>query len=136
MKWSSLRSCVSALRGWLNRHRRKRHMRRKCAAEIVTVVNESHLAHVLNSAPVAVLRRRGKSLTRRKGQAGNVFQKGRRKSDEWLAGQPAYVRVWKDVPGSQGRQRELLSLGPCATRSMAEREAKERIGQGGFNSCQ
>jgi hypothetical protein len=75
-------------------------------------------------------------LTRRTGQGGNVFQKGRRKSDKWLPHEPAYVRVWKDVPSVAKSKREVLPLGLCRSRTVAERKAAEKIEQLGINSTQ
>jgi len=91
---------------------------------------------MLDSATVAAPRRRGKSLTRRKGQRGSVFQKGRRKSEKWLPTEPAYVRIWKDVPGIAEAKREVLPLGHCRSRTVAERKAAEKIERLGINSAQ
>jgi hypothetical protein len=74
-------------------------------------------------------------LARRTYQAGNVFQKGRTKSDRWDAALPAYGRFWKDVPGARPR-RIVISLGVCSTRSVAERKCSERIEKLGVNSTQ
>jgi hypothetical protein len=90
---------------------------------------------VLHSATVAAPRRRGKSLARRKGQRGSVFQKGRRKN-EWALHEPAYLRFWKDVPGIAEAKREVLPLGFYRTRNEAEREAAKRIEHLGINSTQ
>jgi hypothetical protein len=73
---------------------------------------------------------------RRKGQDGSVFQKGRRKSDEWQPDEPAYVRYWKDVPGQAAPKREVIPLSTFAKRGHAEREAVRRIEQLGINSTQ
>ena len=72
---------------------------------------------------------------RRKGQDGSVFQKGRRQEDDWLPGSPAYLRFWTDVPGRLGRQREVVPIGICRTRTIAERKAKEKLGLLGTNSA-
>jgi hypothetical protein len=73
---------------------------------------------------------------RRKGQHGNVFQKGRTKSDQWLPEAPAYVQFWRDVPGQAESRREKLALGVCRTRTIAERKAAEKLEQLGINSAQ
>jgi hypothetical protein len=73
---------------------------------------------------------------RRKGQHGNVFQKGRSKSDSWLPETPAYVQFWRDIPGRAESRREKLALGVCRTRTIAERKAAEKLEQLGINSAQ
>lgn len=93
-------------------------------------------AAVLDSPLIVVPRRRGKSLVRRKYQQGYVFQKGRRKSDGWLQKEPAYVQFWRDVPGRPAPRREVVSLGVCRTRTIAERAAAEKLEQFGINSAQ
>jgi len=60
---------------------------------------------------------------RRRGQYGNVFQKGRSKSDSWLPEVPAYLQFWRDIPGQAESRREKLALGICPTRTIAERKA-------------
>ncbi|HSY64928.1 MAG TPA: hypothetical protein VK829_10025 [Terriglobales bacterium] len=72
---------------------------------------------------------------RRKGQDGSVFQKGRRQDDDWLPGSPAYLRFWTDVPGRLERRREIVPLGICRTRTIAERKAAEKLEQLGINSA-
>jgi hypothetical protein len=78
--------------------------------------------------------RRGKSLIRRKGQHGHVFQKGRRRSDPWFKDVPAYVQFWQDVSGSESR-RAVIALGLCRTRTVAERRAAEKLEELGVNSA-
>jgi len=78
---------------------------------------------------------------RRKGQAGNVFQKEgskkRRKSDPWLPDKPAYLQYWEDVPGeTDSRRKAVIPLGFCRTRTIAERKGAEKIEQLGINSAQ
>ena len=78
---------------------------------------------------------------RRKGQAGNVFQKEgskkRRKSDRWLPDKPAYLQYWEDVPGeTDSRRKAVIPLGFCRTRTIAERKGAEKIEQLGINSAQ
>src|ERR1051325_1306023 len=93
------------------------------------------LGTVLDSPAVAAPRRRGKSLARRRGQRGSVFQKGRKKN-EWAPHEPAYVRFWKDVPGIAEAKREVLPLGVYRTRTEAEREGAKWIDRLGINSIQ
>jgi hypothetical protein len=98
------------------------------------VATALQFALVLDSAPVAAPRRRGKSLTRRKRQDGKVFQKGRRRSDTWRPQQLAYLRIWIDVPGVAESKREVFALGICQSRTIAERKAAEKIEKLGINS--
>jgi len=72
---------------------------------------------------------------RRKWQDGSVFQKGRRQADGWLPGSPAYLRFWTDVPGRLERRREVVPIGICRTRTIAERKAAEKLEQLGINSA-
>ena len=72
--------------------------------------------------------RRKPSLARRTYQAGNVFQKGKVRSDQWDSTARAYVRFWKDIPGEADARRECAALGVCRTRSIAERKAAELLG--------
>ena len=92
---------------------------------------------VIESPVIAVPRqRRGKSLARRKYQQGNVFQKNRCKTDDWLPKAPAYVQFWRDVAGQPEPKREKLALGICRTRTIAERRAAEQLEKLGINSAQ
>lgn len=72
-------------------------------------------------------------MARRTYQAGSVFQKGRNKEQEWLPTVATYGRFWKDVPGKQ-RQRIVLSLGICRTRTIAQRKCHEEIDKLGIDS--
>src|SRR5258708_21055231 len=78
---------------------------------------------VLNSVPAIPIRRRGKSMSRRVGQNGEVFvkqlcKKGRCTHPKGFC--PKYGRYWKDVPGQHARQRFSVSFGKV-TRTVAER---------------
>jgi hypothetical protein len=73
---------------------------------------------------------------RRKGQCGSIFQKSRRRDEEWLSGEPAYLRFWQDIPGQLEQRREVVPLGICRTRTIAERQAAEKLEQTGVNSAQ
>ena len=72
-------------------------------------------------------------MARRTYQAGSVFQKGRNKHQEWLPDVLAYGRFWKDVPGSP-RQRVVISLGVCRTRSIAIHKCSEHLQKLGIDS--
>lgn len=80
--------------------------------------------------------RRGKSLARRTWQQGHVFQKKRKTSDPWLPAVRCYVQFWRDVPGQPEPKREVVALGICRTRTIAERRASEKLEQLGINSTQ
>ncbi len=64
-----------------------------------------------------------------------MFQRARRRSDPWLVEAPAYGRFWKDVPGHKPH-RVVIPLGPCRTRSIAQRKLLEGIEKQGVNSTQ
>jgi hypothetical protein len=91
---------------------------------------------VVDSATIVAPRRRGKTLARRKGQHGHVFQKGRKRSDAWLPKESAYVQFWRDLPGQSKQKREVASLGICRTRTIAERAAAGKLERLGINSAQ
>ena len=75
-------------------------------------------------------------MTRRKAQYGSVFQKSRRVDDKWPPDEPAYVRFWRDVSGQQEQRREVVSLGICRTRTIAEQKAAKELEQIGLTSVQ
>src|SRR5215469_8648105 len=91
---------------------------------------------VVESPPVVAPRRRGKSLTRRSFQHGYIWQKGRRKSDPWQPNEPAYVQFYRDVPGQVDVKHEAVSLGLCRTRTIALRQAAQKLEELGVNSNQ
>ena len=75
------------------------------------------------------IRRRGKSMSRRIGQNGNVFVKpkcknGRCNHKKGLC--PKYGRYWVDQPGQHERLRKVISLGEV-TQTMAERKLRDYI---------
>ena len=74
-------------------------------------------------------RKRGASLSRRIGQAGCVFQR----TKTWSPSARSYGKFWIDVPGGN-RKQKTISLGPCATRSIARQRLREYIEQTGVNS--
>ena len=82
--------------------------------------------------PLRGIRRRGPSMSRRIGQAGNVFQKSESKA-AWSSVSPAYGRFWIDVPG-RDRQRKTVALGICRTASVAKQKLREYIEREGINS--
>ena len=50
----------------------------------------------------------------------------------WNPAAPAYGRFWVDSP--EGRKRRVISLGICATRTVAKRKLREHIETEGVNS--
>src|SRR5258706_14562652 len=63
---------------------------------------------VLNSVPAIPIRRRGKSMSRRVGQNGEVFVKQLCKKGGCTHPKgfcPKYSRYWKDIPCQHARQR-------------------------------
>ena len=85
---------------------------------------------------IVVPRRRGKSLTRRNFQQGYVYQKGRKQSDKWVPGEPAYVQFRQDIPGRPDIRHHTFALGICRTRTIAERTSAEKLEKLGINSTQ
>src|SRR5262249_24696335 len=80
-------------------------------------------------SPATPIRRRGKSMSRRIGQNGNVFVKpnckcGRCDHQKGLC--PKYGRYWKDQPGQDQRLRVVVSLGNV-TQTVAERNLQDYI---------
>jgi integrase len=60
-----------------------------------------------------------------------VFQR----SKPWSPTASTYGRFWVDVPGDDRRQK-TVTLGPCATRTIARQRLREYIEQAGVNSKQ
>jgi integrase len=83
----------------------------------------------LSVATTTIRRKRGPSLSRRTGQSGSVFQQNQ---ISWNSGAPAYGRFWVDAP--EGRARRVISLGNCATRTVAKRKLREYIETEGVNN--
>ena len=75
-------------------------------------------------------------MSRRRGQAGYVWQKNQNGNKDWDATAPAYGQVWIDVPGKEKRQRKFYQLGECRTKSEARRRLKEMIERDGINSTE
>ena len=93
---------------------------------------------VLNSVPAIPIRRRGKSMSRRVGQNGEVFVKQLCKKGGCTHPKgfcPKYGRYWKDVPGQHARQRFSVSFGKV-TRTEAERKLREHIIATGVDSVE
>jgi integrase len=79
--------------------------------------------------PATPIRRRGKSMSRRIGQNGNVFVKSNcklRRCDHPKGLCPKYGRFWKDQPGQHERLRIVVSLGNV-THTVAERNLRDHI---------
>lgn len=72
---------------------------------------------------------------RRRGQDGSVFQKARR-VDDWSPTEPAYLRFWRDIPRQSERRREVVPLGVCRTRTIAEGKAAQKLEELSINSAQ
>ena len=83
-------------------------------------------------APVASgQRRKGKSMSRRSGQKGQVVKKG----CMW------HVRYYVDIPGQEKRQRKSVPIGPCTgkdklTKPEAVRKGAEVIASLGVNTAE
>src|SRR5260370_38940339 len=93
---------------------------------------------VLNSVPAIPIRRRGKSMSRRVGQNGEVFVKQLCKKGGCTHPKgfcPKYGRYWKDVPGQHARQRFSVSFGKV-TRTVAERKLRKNIIATGVDSVE
>jgi integrase len=68
-------------------------------------------------------------LSRRIGQAGCVFQR----TKTWSPSARSYGKFWIDVPGGN-RKQKTISLGPCATRTIARQRLRDYIEHAGVNS--
>jgi len=82
------------------------------------------------------IRRRGKSLSRRIGQNGNVFVKSNCKLARCNHKKnlcPKYGRYWVDVAGQYDRIRKVVSLGEV-TQTTAERSLRDHIQKAGTDS--
>jgi integrase len=78
-------------------------------------------------------RRKGPSMSRRRGQTGYVWQKNQSGNNKWDSAAPAYGQVWIDAPGRE-RRRKFYLLGVCRTKSEAKRRLKEMIERDRINS--
>src|SRR4030095_14719984 len=79
--------------------------------------------------PATPTRRRGKSMSRRVGQNGNVFVKPNCKNERCNHKKglcPKYGRYWVDQPGQHERLRKVISFGEV-TQTMAERKLRDHI---------
>ncbi len=72
-----------------------------------------------------------KALLNRKGQRGNVYQA--HYLEKWNPQAPAYGRFWIDVQSGE-RGRRTVSLGRCATQSVARLRLREYIERAGINA--
>ena len=46
------------------------------------------------------------------------------------------MQFWRDIPGQEYPKRDVLAIGICRTRTIAERRAAEKLEQLGINSAQ
>lgn len=60
-----------------------------------------------------------------------MYQSGRAIGDKWDSGALAHGRFWKNLPN--GRERVVVNLGVCRTRSIAERRLADYITKAGVN---
>jgi hypothetical protein len=72
-----------------------------------------------------------KALPNRKGQRGNVYQP--HFLEKWNSQAPAYGRFWIDAQGGE-RKRKTVSLGRCATQSVARLRLRDYIERAGINA--
>jgi integrase len=72
-----------------------------------------------------------RALLNRKGQRGNVYQA--HYLEKWNPQAPAYGRFWIDVQSGQ-RRRKTVSLGRCATQSVARLRLRDYIERAGINA--
>src|SRR5438045_9395965 len=76
---------------------------------------------------------RRKRLESRTGQDGTVYQEGRKQTEEWLPGKPAYLRIYLDIPGQHERDKANVPLGKYDSRDAARRAADKWIMAKGIN---
>jgi integrase len=81
-------------------------------------------------------RRRGKNVDRRRGQTGQVFQKGWCHGKKWDPEASTYVRYLVDVPGLEERKLKCVTLGTFRTLTLAEQAAREYMQANGVNDRQ
>src|SRR6266849_1035284 len=101
-------------------------------------INSLPMGSVINSVPAIPIRRRGKSMSRRVGQNGEVFVKQLCKKGGCVHPKgfcPKYGRYWKDVPGQHARQRLSVSFGKI-TWTSAERKLRDHIIATGVDSVE
>jgi integrase len=99
--------------------------------ETLPIQNElsASIAPVYNHVATSARRKRGPCLSRRTGQVGAVFQR----CESWSAQAPTYGKFWVDVPAGD-RKQKTVSLGPCATKTIARQRLREYIEKAGVNS--
>ena len=71
-------------------------------------------------------------MLNRKGQRGNVYQP--HFLEKWNPQSPAYGRFWIDVQSGE-RRRKTVSLGRCATQSIARLRLRDYIERAGINAA-
>lgn len=64
-------------------------------------------------------------MDRRRGQNGQVFQKGWSRGKKWNPEASAYLRYLEDVPGREDRKLKCVTLGKFRTLTLAEQAARE-----------
>lgn len=96
---------------------------------MLTAQVENALESVYGQGATPTRRKRGPSLSRRSGQFGTVFQNFK----PWNRTAPTYGKYWQDIPGGE-RQRKVVPLGPCATKSIARQRLHEFLEREGINS--
>ncbi|HKR29331.1 MAG TPA: hypothetical protein VJT08_02575, partial [Terriglobales bacterium] len=75
-------------------------------------------------------------MDRRRGQKGQVFQKGWCRGKKWDPEASAYLRYLMDVPGREKRDLRCLTLGKFRTLTLAEQAAREYMQENGVNDRQ
>ncbi len=81
-------------------------------------------------------RRRGKNVDRRRGQTGQVFQKGWCRGKKWDPEASTYLRYLVDVPGLEERKLKCVTLGTFRTLTLAEQAGREYMQANGVNDRQ
>ncbi len=73
-------------------------------------------------------------MDRRRGQDGQIFQKGRTRTDNWNPELSAHLRYLMDIPGQEDRKLKCVTLGKFRTRTLAEQAAREYMVVNAVNS--
>ena len=75
-------------------------------------------------------------MDRRRGQDGQIFQKGRARSDNWDLELSAHLRYLVDIPGQNDRKPKCVTLGKFRTRTLAEQAVREYMVVNAVNSAE
>src|SRR5713101_4496435 len=114
------------------RHGDSGYVTRDACQQATDKTNRGTSCDVLQSAIATPARRkRGPCLSRRTGQQGNVYQPAY--PGKWNAKAPCYGRFWADIPGNPDRTRRTVSLGVCATKTIAHQRLRDYIQREGVN---